>query len=147
MFSEFITEHVKAIKPQNWGPLLMKSSQSNFNLRLQGSFSARSYLITTVLFSTLYGCFFYQKKEQKRNGSVKFVLSNFFHLQIWNAMLIQRMRIKSPFHVKFVAKHSLKNVTEILILGKCIALQCKFVIFHSFFVFSPLCFNFLLELE
>ena len=36
------------IKPQNLGPLLMKSSQSNFNLRSPDSYSARSYLIATV---------------------------------------------------------------------------------------------------
>ena len=35
-------------KPQNLGSLLMKSSQSNFNLQLPGSYSVRSYLITTV---------------------------------------------------------------------------------------------------
>ena len=36
------------IKPQNLGSLLMKSSQSNFNLRLPDSYLVRSYLITTV---------------------------------------------------------------------------------------------------
>ena len=35
-------------KPQNLGSLLMKSSQSNFNLRSPGSYLVRSYLITTV---------------------------------------------------------------------------------------------------
>ena len=35
-------------KPQNVGSLLMKSSQSNFDLRSPGSFLVRSYLITTV---------------------------------------------------------------------------------------------------
>ena len=44
-----IPEHDLAIKPQNLGPLLMKSSQSNFNLRSPDSYSARSYLIATVL--------------------------------------------------------------------------------------------------
>ena len=33
---------------QNLGPWLMKSSQSNFNLRSPGSYLARSYLIATV---------------------------------------------------------------------------------------------------
>ena len=39
---------IKAIKPQNLGPWLMKSSQSNFKLRLPGSYLARSYLIAIV---------------------------------------------------------------------------------------------------
>ena len=42
--------NLEFIKPQNLGPWLMKSSQSNFNLRLPGSYLARSYLIATVLF-------------------------------------------------------------------------------------------------
>ena len=37
--------NLEFIKPQN---LLMKSSQSNLNLRSQGSYLVRSYLITTV---------------------------------------------------------------------------------------------------
>ena len=40
--------NLEFIKPQSLGPLLMKLSQSNFNLRLRGSFSVRSYLIATV---------------------------------------------------------------------------------------------------
>ena len=48
MNSKFIPEHYLAIKPQNLGPWLMKSSQSNFNLRSPGSSLARSYLIGTV---------------------------------------------------------------------------------------------------
>ena len=40
--------NLEFIKPQNLGPLLMKLSQSNFNLRLPGSYLVRSYLITTV---------------------------------------------------------------------------------------------------
>ena len=40
--------NLEFIKPQNLGSLLMKSSQSNFNLRLPGSYLVRSYLITTV---------------------------------------------------------------------------------------------------
>ena len=48
MNSIFILEHDESIKPQNWGPWLMKSSQSNFNLQLPGSYLARSYLIATV---------------------------------------------------------------------------------------------------
>ena len=39
-------------KPQNLGSLSMKSSQSNFNLRSPSSYLVRSYLITTVLFTT-----------------------------------------------------------------------------------------------
>ena len=35
-------------KPQNLGSLLMKSSQSNLNLQLPGSYLVRSCLITTV---------------------------------------------------------------------------------------------------
>ena len=41
--------NLEFIKPQNLSSLLMKSSQSNFNLRLPGSYLVRSYLITTVL--------------------------------------------------------------------------------------------------
>ena len=41
--------NLEFIKPQNLGSLLMKLSQSNFNLRLPGSYLVRSYLITTVL--------------------------------------------------------------------------------------------------
>ena len=37
------------IKPQNLGSLLMKSSQSNFDLRSPSSYLARSYLISTLL--------------------------------------------------------------------------------------------------
>ena len=40
--------NLEFIKPQNLGSLLMKSSQSNLNLRSQGSYLVRSYLITTV---------------------------------------------------------------------------------------------------
>ena len=40
--------NLELIKPQNLGSSLMKSSQSNFNLRLPGSYLVRSYLITTV---------------------------------------------------------------------------------------------------
>ena len=37
-------------KPQNLDSLLGKSSQSNFDLRLPSSYSARSYQIATVTF-------------------------------------------------------------------------------------------------
>ena len=40
--------NLEFIKPQNLGPLLMKSSQSNFNLRSPDAYLVRSYLITTV---------------------------------------------------------------------------------------------------
>ena len=40
--------NLKFIKPQNLGSLLMKSSQSNFDLRSPGSYFVRSYLITTT---------------------------------------------------------------------------------------------------
>ena len=46
MNSKFIPEHDEAIKPL--GPWLMKSSQSNFDLRSPSSYLARSYLIATV---------------------------------------------------------------------------------------------------
>jgi hypothetical protein len=49
MNSKFIPEHDEAIKHQNFGPWLMKSSQSNFDLRLPSSYLARSYLIATVI--------------------------------------------------------------------------------------------------
>ena len=41
--------NLEFIKPKNLGSLLMKSSQSNLNLQLPGSYLVRSYLITTVL--------------------------------------------------------------------------------------------------
>ena len=44
--------NLEFIKPQNLGSLLMKSSQSNFNLRSPGSYLVRSYLITTVMVET-----------------------------------------------------------------------------------------------
>ena len=40
--------NLEFIKPQNLCSLLMKSSQSNFDLRSPGSYIVRSYLITTV---------------------------------------------------------------------------------------------------
>ena len=40
--------NLEFIKPQNLGSLLMKSSQSNFNLRSPVSYLVHSYLITTV---------------------------------------------------------------------------------------------------
>ena len=40
--------NLEFIKPQNLGSLLMKSSQSNFDLRSPSSYLARSYLIATV---------------------------------------------------------------------------------------------------
>ena len=40
--------NLEFIKLQNLGSLLMKSSQSNFNLRSPSSYLVRSYLITTV---------------------------------------------------------------------------------------------------
>ena len=46
--------NLEFIKPQNLGSLLMKSSQSNFNLRLPGSYLVRSYLITTVFESSWF---------------------------------------------------------------------------------------------
>ena len=46
--------NLKFIKPQNLGSLLMKSSQSNSNLRSPGSYLVRSYLITTVKILTIY---------------------------------------------------------------------------------------------
>ena len=39
------------MKPQNLGPWVMKSSQSNFDLRSPSSYLARSYLIATVCIS------------------------------------------------------------------------------------------------
>ena len=44
------------IKPQNLGSLLMKSSQSNFNLRLPSSYLSRSYLIATECINVIIGC-------------------------------------------------------------------------------------------
>ena len=50
MNSKYIPEHDYAINPQNVGPWLMKSSQSNFILRSPSSYLAGSYLIATVTF-------------------------------------------------------------------------------------------------
>ena len=47
--------NLEFIKPQNLGYLLMKSSQSNSNLRSPVSYLVRSYLITTVS-GPLFGC-------------------------------------------------------------------------------------------
>ena len=41
--------NLEFIKPQNLGSLLMKLSQSNFDLQSPGSFLARSYLIAIVI--------------------------------------------------------------------------------------------------
>ena len=50
--------NLEFIKPQNLGPLLMKSSQSNFNLRSPGAYLVRSCLITTVqLHKTFHSLF------------------------------------------------------------------------------------------
>ena len=40
--------NLEFIKPQNLGPVLMKSSQSNFNLELPDAYLVHSYLIATV---------------------------------------------------------------------------------------------------
>ena len=40
--------NLELIKPQNLGSLLMKLSQSNFNLRSPNAYLVRSYLIATV---------------------------------------------------------------------------------------------------
>ena len=55
--------NLEFIKPQNLGSLLMKSSQSNFNLQSPGSYLVRSHLITTVLI--------FQNKKQKFYKSMK----------------------------------------------------------------------------
>ena len=55
MNSKFIPEHDSAMEPHNLGPWLMKSSQSNFNLRSPSSYLVRSYLITTVQLMMLAG--------------------------------------------------------------------------------------------
>ena len=61
-------------KPQNLGYLLMKSSQSNFNLRSPGSYLVRSYLITTVpkiciIMIIVTGLLDPRKCKQKGGGS------------------------------------------------------------------------------
>ena len=48
MGSNFIFRYDWPIKPQNLCPWLVKSSQSNFNLRSPDFYWVRSYLITTV---------------------------------------------------------------------------------------------------
>ena len=50
---KFTPEHDQAKKPQKSGPWLMKSSQSNFNLRLPGSYLARSYLTNCYCKTTI----------------------------------------------------------------------------------------------
>ena len=49
MSSNVIFRYDWPIKPQNLCPWLLKSSQSNFNLRLPDCYLVRSYLIITVL--------------------------------------------------------------------------------------------------
>ena len=46
--------NLEFIKPQNLGSLLMKSSQSNFDLLSPSSYLVRSYLITTVKKDTIF---------------------------------------------------------------------------------------------
>ena len=45
--------NLEITKPQNLGSLLMKSSQSNSNLRSPDAYLVRSYLITTVIYVQL----------------------------------------------------------------------------------------------
>ena len=52
------------IRTQNMGSLLMKLSQSNFNLRPPDCYLVRSYLIATVLYSTLQGLIIGTEKRQ-----------------------------------------------------------------------------------
>ena len=52
MGSNVIFRYDWPIKPQNLCPWLVKSSQSNFNLRLPDCYWVRSYLITTVRIKT-----------------------------------------------------------------------------------------------
>ena len=54
MNSKFIPEHDNALKPHNLSPWLMKSSQSNFDLRSPSSYLARSYLIATVSYLAIF---------------------------------------------------------------------------------------------
>ena len=52
--------NLECIKPQNLSSLLMKSRQSNFDLRSPSSYLARSYLIATVTIRiVLYHAFGY----------------------------------------------------------------------------------------
>ena len=51
--------NLEFIKPQNVGSLLMKSSQSNFNLRSPSSYLAHSYLIATVINSKSLPCIYF----------------------------------------------------------------------------------------
>ena len=53
------------IKPQNLGSLLMKSSQSNFNLRSPDCYWVRSYLITTVNYLYSYAISKSEKMQPK----------------------------------------------------------------------------------
>ena len=64
--------NLEFIKPQNLGSLLMKSSQSNLNLRSPSSYSVRSYLITTVKIKS-YGpsCFTSKNSKWKQKNFVK----------------------------------------------------------------------------
>ena len=59
--------NLEFIKPQNFGSLFMKSSQSNFELRSPGSYLVRSYLITTLRLemSTLLCIFAKAKKNHQ----------------------------------------------------------------------------------
>ena len=61
------------IKPQNLGSLLMKSSQSNFNLRLPGSYLVHSYLITTV--RKLEQILVKMQVDKNKNGTSEMILT------------------------------------------------------------------------
>ena len=60
-------------KTSKFGFFVNESSQSNFNLRLPGSYLVRSYLITTVHVNITF-----QKKFYKYvNGMIRIILSFF----------------------------------------------------------------------
>ena len=73
--------NLEFIKPQNLGSFLMKSSQSNFNLRSPGSYLVRSYLITTVII--IYVKAFHTIKEGCNNYIFELnLMSVFFFLNL-----------------------------------------------------------------
>ena len=81
--------NLEFIKPQNLGSLLMKLSQSNFNLRSPGSYLVRSYLITTV-----------SKNDEDRS----FLLNNLALLYIlfkilWTSMNVYQVTLKKQVMV------------------------------------------------
>ena len=129
--------NLKFIKPQNLGSLLMKPSQSNFDLRSPGSCLVCSYLITTVqkipLGSDLGNTWhFWQIYETNYEGI--FVFTLWLYTLVW--MMIEWMweylriskRYASPQFNLLITKHTDINsyVMYVPILWEIWNFECCF---------------------